>query len=203
MKPIILAWVAVLALNSAVFAGPHEGAVFANEDFEETRRFELGYETAVVFGINNIHDYVLMPQVVTLSWLPPEQPGKGRWQARRHWQIAAVVEPILQGPESLYTGIALGHRLRFGPKDAAYAYEITGRFGPGWIDSTDAPDAQGQDFTFVVMVNVGVRWEIGRDWNAFAGVMYHHLSNAGLSEPERKNVGLDAYGPVIAISRKF
>ena len=73
----------------------------------------------------------------------------------------------------------------------------------GGVDSDDTPFGQGEDFAFCLLASGGVRFSISNTWSIWAGVLWQHLSNADLSEPRRRNTGLDSLGPVAGVSYAF
>jgi hypothetical protein len=60
----------------------------------------------------------------------------------------------------------------------------------GAVDSDDTPFGQGEDFAFFGFV-------------AGLGSIWQHLSNAGLSEPRRRNTSLDSIGPIVGVFYAF
>ena len=73
----------------------------------------------------------------------------------------------------------------------------------GGVDSDDTPFGQGEDFAFCLLASGGVRFSISNTWSLWAGFLWQHLSNADLSEPRRRNTGLDSLGPVAGVSYGF
>ena len=61
----------------------------------------------------------------------------------------------------------------------------------------------GQDFTFILLAAAGVRYAINDQWSAWLGGMWHHLSNNDLSEPDKRNIGLDEFGVVLGAGYSF
>jgi len=80
-------------------------------------------------------------------------------------------------------------------------FEIRG--GLGWIDAKGPKGvlyAQGQDFTFTIMVGSGVRYNFNPRYGISAGVTYMHVSNAFLSQPRFEDFGINVYGPIIGVN---
>ncbi len=73
----------------------------------------------------------------------------------------------------------------------------------GAVDSDDTPFGQGEDFAFCLLASGGVRFAISSSWSVWAGLLWQHLSNAGISEPRRRNTALDSIGPVAGVSYAF
>jgi len=80
-------------------------------------------------------------------------------------------------------------------------FEIRG--GLGLIDAKGPKGvlyAQGQDFTFTIMVGSGVRYNFNPRYGISAGVTYMHVSNAFLSQPRVYDYGINVYGPIIGVN---
>jgi hypothetical protein len=77
-----------------------------------------------------------------------------------------------------------------------------GRLGLGRIDAKGPKGvlwAQGQDFTFTLMMGSGVRYNFNSRYGLSVGVNYMHISNLYLSEPKFGNYGINVYGPMVGI----
>lgn len=181
----------------------HESGV--TEELFPAGSWELAYQSGIVFGANNPNNYILAPQVISLRWRPGPVHGSGWLERSGAWTVSGVLTPVINGPESLYAGFALGRRYDFVGLGDRWVPYFDIRLGMGWIDSVEpqVPASQGQDFTFHVNVEAGVRYMFNERCSLGFGVMYWHMSNAGLSEPERENKGLDAFGPAISFSYRF
>jgi len=168
--------------------------------FEPDRQAPAWYgeaQTAVLFGVNNRFGYVLAPQMVSVMY----DPAFESWAEGFAFGITAMAQPVVNGPETFLGGGAFAIRYDFtrfsaSPKIRPY---ITTRLGCGGIDASGVRDGQAQDFVFILQAEAGVGFEIGGGWEAKVGVLYQHVSNAGLSEPELLNTGLDSVGPFIAL----
>ena len=58
----------------------------------------------------------------------------------------------------------------------------------------------GQEFNFNLGLGGGARWFVARNCSLNLEYRYQHISNAGLS---RKNVGINAQGPILGVSYFF
>lgn len=165
---------------------------------EPEPRWAAETQTAVLFGINNENDYLLAPQILSLWWRPANAP----W-GHMEFGVAGIFEPVIQGPESFLGGGALTFRATWQKRRWLVHPYFTARLGAGAIDSRRVPEAQGQDFVFIAQGEAGIRADLTSSLSIQAGVLYQHISNAGLSEPERPNVGLDAFGPFLGLRYRF
>jgi len=185
----------LLALVLTTEAGPDSKMIVMPKN-EPTWSFEA--QTAVLFGVQNRNDYILAPQILSGWWRPADP----RWGGVE-LGLAAIVEPVIQGPESFLGGGAITFRYTWRSLDWPVKPYFTARLGCGAIDSRRALDGQGQDFVFLAQGEGGLRAELTRSLSLQGGILYQHMSNAGLSEPEAPNVGLDAFGPFIGLRWEF
>ncbi len=186
----------LLALPSPVRAGSESLGIFC--ELPPPSPWAIEGQTALLFGINNPNHYRLAPQMLSLWW----QPVSLRWQGVG-LGFTAMATPVIQGPESFLSGGALAFRYTW--KSPGWPVEpyFTARLGCGAIDSRPVPEAQGQDFVFLIQGEGGLRTKLTPHLSLQGGVLYQHMSNAGLSEPARPNVGLDAIGPFLSLRWEF
>ena len=60
--------------------------------------------------------------------------------------------------------------------------------------------AQGQDFTFTLMVGSGVPNNFSPKYSLAIGCSYMHVSNMYLSLPKYDDSGINVYGPMIGVN---
>ncbi|HEY5814171.1 MAG TPA: acyloxyacyl hydrolase [Terrimicrobiaceae bacterium] len=173
------------------------------EKVSKERRWEVSLETAGLFGLRNPNNYVIAPQFLSLAWQPFPQWKLGPVRLKGQILLTLVGEPIVQGPESYFLGGALRVRLIFPIGNSRWSFYADGGGGMGGIDSDDTPFGQGQDFAFCLLASGGVRFAVTNAWSVWVGFLWQHLSNAELSEPRRRNTGLDAIGPIGGVSYQF
>lgn len=167
---------------------------------------EVSWMTAPMWGIGNPGDYFYIPQMASIHWQLDDVGNPGWRRGNTEWVTSFFISPIVEGPESRMLGFAMGPRYNFVQPDSKWVPYVESQVGLLWIDSVDVeehPGAQGQDFCFTFFVGCGVRYDFNEHWTASAGIVYQHISNGGLSEPERKNSGLDAVGPSLSLLYKF
>jgi hypothetical protein len=63
--------------------------------------------------------------------------------------------------------------------------------GFGLTDARGITGGLGQDFTLNWFIRIGIEHRIARRRSFSAGIMYQHMSNAGMTKP---NPGIDALG---------
>ena len=167
------------------------------------RRWEIALETGALFGVRNPNNYVIAPQLLSLAWQPFPQWQIGPVRIRGQILVTFAGEAILHGPESYFLGGALRARLIFPLGTSPWSLYADGGGGIGAIDSDDTPFGQGEDFAFCLLASGGVRFAFSRSWSVWTGFFWQHLSNADISEPRRRNTGLDSIGPVAGVSYAF
>ena len=69
------------------------------------------------------------------------------------------------------------------------SWSIYGDFGIGLLGSTSNVPDDGSEFNFTPQAGLGVTWDIGNNNRWYAGVRWHHISNASLYE---NNPGRDS-----------
>ena len=128
------------------------------------------------------------------------QLGSGDLLVRNRFSL--LVEPIVQGPETRYIGLAAAPSIEWWNAARSFSafFAIGGGFG--WMDSRGpaVPGGQGQDFDFNWFMHGGVRLRVHERLSASLGVYFQHVSNGGMNDV---NPGVDALGPMIGIGWQF
>ncbi|HEY5706760.1 MAG TPA: acyloxyacyl hydrolase [Terrimicrobiaceae bacterium] len=177
--------------------------VLIDRERPRERRWEIALETSALFGVRNPNNYVIAPQLLSIAWQPFSQWQIGPVRIKGQILASFLGEAILHGPESYFIGGALRARLIFPLGTSRWSLYADGGGGMGAVDSDDTPLGQGEDFAFCLLASGGVRFSISDSWSVWAGFLWQHLSNADLSEPRRRNTGLDSLGPVAGASYAF
>lgn len=188
-------------------AGPDRLSTrFVNDD-ADAPSFEVSTASTYMLGsFGNPHAYEIAAQFITarLRWGAIHDPDS--W-LRGYNQVyfSVMGEWFARGLENRYFGISAGLRYNFVQPNWRFVPYISGGVGLGEVDATRArtPGALGQDFTFNVLTAIGVSYKLNEHWKAEIGLQYQHLSNAGLSEPERPNSSLNSIGPEFGITYVF
>ena len=166
-------------------------------------RVTLTAETAGLFSINNPNDYIYLPQLITIGWQLDEIGNEGWNRGNTEFLFSGMFAPTLQGPNPWFAGGLFGPRYNFIQPDWPVVPYLESRVGFMFTHATGAPDSQGQDFCFSFTIGAGVRIPVMDQLSVNLGVMFQHISNAGLSEPQNQNVGLDSIGPTLSVSWAF
>jgi lipid A 3-O-deacylase len=164
--------------------------------------FELSTESAYLMGIfGNPNSYEIGAQFVTARWRWGTVHSDGWLRGFNQIYFLSMAEPIFRGPENHYFGISTGLRYNFVRPGARLIPYVSGGVGLGFIDShSQIVGAQGQDFTFNILTAAGLSYRMNDHWKASLGVLYQHLSNAGLTDP---NPSLNLFGPQLGITYSF
>jgi hypothetical protein len=163
----------------------------------------LTAETASLFSVNNTNDYIYLPQLITVGWQLDEIGNDGWNRGNTEFLFSGMFGPTIQGPNPWFAGGLFGPRYNFIQPDWPVVPYLESRVGFMFTHATGAPDSQGQDFCFSFTIGAGVRIPVMEQLSVNLGVMYQHISNGGLSEPETQNVGLDSIGPTLSVSWAF
>ena len=207
--PAICAW--TLAAACLVAAAPLRAgertppAPLTHAADDDDPRFEFAYESAVTFDLNNPNHYVTNPHLVLVRWQPyhTEQFFHTDFTFTRQFEVNAMAIPFWHGPEQHYFGGGVGVRLIYGKTGSKFSLYLQGRLDVGAIDSSGPPHGEGQDLTFCPQGAIGVTYRASKYQKVSLGVIYVHFSNAGLSEPERPNIGINTLGPMVEWSLGF
>ena len=147
--------------------------------------------------------YTLVPIFPSLRWHMGDV--RGPWILRGNTDLTATLSftAIPRGPETRYGAFDLGVRRNFVPRNwkAAPYFEL--RLGAGFIDAKapyGAPYAQGQDFTFTLMLGAGVRYNFNSRYSMTLGPEYMHVSNAYMSEPKYLDHGINVCGAMVGFN---
>jgi hypothetical protein len=152
-----------------------------------------------VTGLN----YTLVPNIASLRWQMDSV--RGPWILRGNWDLtfSAAVTAIPRGPETNYEAFDMGIRRNFVRRNWRIAPYVDGRLGMGRIDAKGPEGvayAQGQDFTFTLMLGSGVRYNFNSRYGISTGLNYMHVSNLYLSQPKFLNYGINVYGPMVGLN---
>lgn len=169
-------------------------------------RVEVSFETAQLFDVGGGDIiYHVAPQILALHWQLDDVGNEGWLRGNTEFIFSGYFTPVIEGIESRYTGGMFGPRYNFVQEGWDWVPYLESRVGFGFTDSRarQRGEGQGQDFFFTFTVGVGAKYIINDHANLSLGVIYQHISNAGLSEPERVNYGLDTLGPIVSFSYGF
>ncbi len=146
--------------------------------------------------------YTLVPVIASLRW----QTGnvKGPSVLRGNWDLtfSGAFTVIPRGPETHYGAYDMGIRRNFVRPNWRIAPYFEYRLGLGRIDAKGPKGvvwAQGQDFTFTMMMGSGARYNFNPRYAISAGVSWMHVSNLYLSEPKFSDYGINVYGPMVGV----
>ena len=147
--------------------------------------------------------YTLVPVFPSLRWHMGKISGPGILRGNTDLTITGSITAIPRGPETHYAAFDLGFRRNFVHRNWKAAPYFEARVGAGRIDAK-APMgvqwAQGQDFTFTLMVGSGVRYNFSPKYSLAVGCSYMHVSNMYLSLPKYDDSGINVYGPMIGFN---
>jgi hypothetical protein len=150
--------------------------------------------------------YTLVPNIASLRWQVDSV--RGPWILRGNWDLtfSAAITAIPRGAETNYEAYDMGIRRNFVRRNWRIGPYVDGRLGLGRIDAKGpegVPYAQGQDFTFTVMLGSGVRYNFNPRYSIAGGLNYMHVSNAYLSQPKYLDFGINVYGPMFGLNIKL
>jgi Lipid A 3-O-deacylase (PagL) len=220
LTPATLSMGQDLAIRSPEQASYLSKPVDFNSDVYYRNKLEFSLETGALpinlpfifdaftggdYSRNPLH-YTLVPIFPSLRW----QMGavRGPWILRGNTDLTATLSltAIPRGPEKVYGAFDLGVRRNFVQRNWKVAPYFEGRIGAGFIDAQGPHGntyAQGQDFTFTLMVGTGVRYNFNGRYSMEVGATYMHVSNAYMSEPKYDDNGINVCGPLIGFNMRL
>jgi hypothetical protein len=147
--------------------------------------------------------YTLVPVFPSLRWHMGDVRGPGILRGNTDLTATLSFTAISRGPESRYGAFDLGVRRNFVQRNWRSAPYFELRLGAGFIDAQGpygAPYAQGQDFTFTLMLGAGVRYNFNPRYSMTLGPEYMHVSNAYMSEPKYLDHGINVCGGMVGFN---
>jgi hypothetical protein len=148
-------------------------------------------------------DYTLVPIIASLRWHLGDLRGPRILRGNMDVTFSPSFTVIPRGPETRYAAFDVGVRRNFVHPNWRIAPYFEVRGGLGFIDAKGPKGvlyAQGQDFTFTLMLGSGVRYNFNPRYSISAGVGYMHISNAYLSQPKFEDFGINVYGPMVGVN---
>jgi hypothetical protein len=132
----------------------------------------------------------------------------GPWILRGNTDLTVTLSftAIPRGAETRYGAFDLGVRRNFVHRNWRTAPYFETRVGAGYIDAQGphgVENAQGQDFTFTLMVGFGARYNFNPRYSTSVGATYMHISNAYLSEPKYPDFGINVCGPMVGFNMRL
>lgn len=160
--------------------------------------FTTGLLWKVVGGATPL-SYTIAPQIISLK-IPPirEWPwGDGTMVFRSRFSL--LLEPILNGPEHHFLGLAGAGELEWRSHTQRYVAFFSSGGGFGWLDSKgyEIKGAQGQDFNLNWLIHTGMRYRISDQHQWSLGLYFQHISNRGMN---KVNPGINSLGPTLSYS---
>jgi hypothetical protein len=190
-----------------------------NTDIYYRNKLELSFETGAlpinipfvfdVFEGNNytqkpLH-YTLVPIFPSLRWHMGAIRGPGVLRGNTDLTATLSLTAIPRGPETRYGAFDLGVRRNFVYRNRRVAPYFEFRTGAGFIDAkgSHVTWAQGQDFTFTLMLGSGVRYNFNPRYSMTVGPAYMHVSNLYMSEPKYLDNGINVWGGMIGFNMRL
>lgn len=150
--------------------------------------------------------YTLVPVFPSLRWHMGKISGPWILRGNTDLTVALSFTAIARGPETRYGAFDLGVRRNFVYRNWRTAPYFEARGGAGFIDAQGPHGAvygQGQDFTFTLMVGLGLRYNFNPRYSMTVGAGYMHVSNAYLSQPKYWDNGINVCGPMVGFNMRI
>jgi hypothetical protein len=132
------------------------------------------------------------------------QPGPANSIFRGNFEVLLEVTGsyIYKGSGDYLVGLTALLRYNFVRPDARFVPYVQGGAGVVYTDvyKDESQDAVGQSIEFTPQASLGFRYLIRPQWSLDAEFMFHHISNANLSD---RNDGINAFGGFIGLTYFF
>jgi hypothetical protein len=150
--------------------------------------------------------YTLVPIFPSLRWHMGDVNGPSILRGNTDLTLTLSLTAIPRGPETHYEAFDLGGRRNFVQRNWRTVPYFELRGGAGYIDAKGPHGvvyAQGQDFTFTLMLGSGVRYNLNPQYSMELGMSYMHVSNAYMSLPKYDDNGINVYGPMVGFNMRL
>jgi len=150
--------------------------------------------------------YTLVPIFPSLRWQMGKLNGPGIMRGNTDLTMTLSITAIPRGPETHYEAFDLGFRRNFVHRNWRTAPYFETRIGAGFINAQGPHGvlyAQGQDFTFTLMLGSGFRYNFNPRYSMAIGCSYMHVSNLYLSLPTYDDNGINVYGPMVGFNMRI
>jgi hypothetical protein len=168
----------------------------------EARRWEANISSGVLFSpIGTPKDRPVINYTITtlqLGYMLSDVKGPGI--LRGNFELAGDVfaSKVFIGPGSYIAGGTVWIRYNFVP--AGWRIIPFVEAGAGLTTTDLDRKFVGQPFNFNLNAAVGLRYFVAKHWSINLTCQYQHISNANTG---KKNVGINAYGPILGVSYFF
>ena len=140
---------------------------------------------------------------VRLGWmLASPEPGGGVFRGNWEGLVEITNSIVFKGPGNYIGGVTGLLRYNFVQPDWDLIPYIQGGVGIVYNDvyKDDTQNAIGQAIEFTPQCSIGVHYLINKNWAVAAEGMFHHISNAGLSN---RNSSINSLGGFIGVTYFF
>lgn len=201
-------WILLLRLHSPTAgAADFPAAAEAAESFAVPQLFERG-RCELTLGGGAMLSPIGLPRNrpvinysmtdLQLGYMLGDVKGAGWWRGNFELVGEAFGSAIFEGPGSYLAGGTLWLRYNFVPSTWRLTPYL--QAGAGLVTTDIDRGLVGQPFNFNLSASLGLRYFLSRHWSIEAEYRFQHISNADLG---RKNIGINAQGPILGVSYFF
>ena len=206
MKRPLLLFTIIVSLSTAVRGGDYSStvAVAPSKDWFDDGTMELELMTGVV-GAPIVGDHIgyhYTDSELRLGWMLYSPRGSGVFRGNLELLASTGGGGIYDSPGSIFG--SLGFLLRYNFVQAGARFVPYFQIGAGTFISDISENTEQEDiggtFEANLKAGVGTRFLISRNWSLHIELFFEHISNGGT---QTRNVGINALGGLLGISRSF
>jgi Lipid A 3-O-deacylase (PagL) len=204
-RPLLLLSI-IVSLSTSVRGGDRTAdiAITENRDWFDAGAIEMSVMTGVVGApIAGDHiGYHYSDSELRLGWMLYSPKGCGLFRGNLEFMASAGGGGIYDGPGNVFGALGLILRYNFvqtGARFVPYFQVGAGTFISDISHNKEQEDIGGT-FEADLRAGIGTRFLIGRNWSFNTELFFEHISNA---DTETRNVGINALGGLLGISRSF
>jgi hypothetical protein len=206
MKRAHLLFAIIVSFSTVVRGGDQsrEISVTQNKDWFDGGEIEFELMSGVVGApISGDHiGYHYTDSELRLGWMLYSPKGSGFFRGNLELLASAGGGGIYDGPGNVFGSLGLVLRYNFvqpAAKVVPYFQIGAGTFISDISENKEQEDIGGT-FEADLKAGVGTRFLISRNWSLSTELFFEHISNA---DTQTRNVGINALGGLLGISRSF
>jgi opacity protein-like surface antigen len=206
-RKLAVAGIVIFLLTRALDTGAAESSSslldkFSTDSIFEHSRFESSLNSGVLLSpfVATKHRPTINYTITSLQlgYMITDVHGGGLFRGNFEMVGDAFGSAVYKGIGSYVAGATLWVRYNF--VQPSWRLVPYAQGGGGFVVTDIDREIVGQEFNFNLDLGVGFRYFLGSRWSVAMEYRYQHISNANLG---KKNLGINAHGPILGVSFFF